>query len=142
MKPTGDKRTKKQRFFSDKMQKHRSVWIGLAAAMFAAAAVFGVGKAALEAQSGRLAASKLRYEEQEEAYVERARKILEEAGLNKAGVMLEYRQEADQTRSYTLYVHHRRWNNLGEKEKGRLEKELEDSAFKEKNCRFSCDFSG
>ncbi len=120
----------------------KRIWIGLAAMLFAAAAAFGFTRSALAAQQGKLAESKLRYEAQEEAYVERARRVLEEAGLDRAGVMLEYTQGADQTRSYTLYVHHKRWERLGEQEKDRLEKQLEDCAFDGENCVFSCDFSG
>lgn len=123
-------------------RKHKNVWIGLAAALFVASAVFGFTRSALVSQQGKREESNLRYERQEEEYVERARKVLEEAGLDRAGIMLEYTQEADQTRSYTLYVHHRRWGKLGEEEKGRLEKELEDCAFEEDDCVFSCDFSG
>lgn len=120
----------------------KRIWIGLAAMLFAAAAAFGFTRSALAAQQGKLAESKLRYEAQEEAYVERARRFLEEAGLDRAGVMLEYTQGADQTRSYTLYVHHKRWERLGEQEKDRLEKQLEECAFDGENCVFSCDFSG
>lgn len=112
----------------------KRIWIGLAAMLFAAAAAFGFTRSALAAQQGKLAESKLRYEAQEEAYVERARRVLEEAGLDRAGVMLEYTQGADQTRSYTLYVHHKRWERLGEQEKDRLEKQLEECAFDGGNC--------
>ncbi len=96
------KNTKKQGIFIDRTKRTAGIWLG-AAIVFMAAAVFGFGRAAATSQQGRLAESRLRYEKQEEAYVERARKVLDEAGLNKAGVMLEYRQGADQTRSYTLY---------------------------------------
>lgn len=135
------KNTKKQGIFMDRTKRTAGIWLG-AAIVFMAAAVFGFGRAAAASQQGRLAESRLRYEKQEEAYVERARKVLDEAGLNKAGVMLEYRQGADQTRSYTLYIHHKRWEKLGEEERGRLERELESCAFEGEDCDFSCSFSG
>lgn len=141
MKTTKHKNTKKQRVFIDRTKRTAAIWLG-AAAVFMAAAVFGFGRSAAASQQGRLTESRLRYEEQEEAYVERARRVLDEAGLNKAGVMLEYRQGEDQTRSYTLYVHHRRWEKLGEEERGRLERELEGCAFEGEDCDFSCSFSG
>ena len=141
MKAVENKNTKKQGFFKKRTKRFTGIWLG-AAAVFMAAAVFGFGRSAAASQQGRLAESRLRYEKQEEAYVERARRVLDEAGLNKAGVMLEYRQGADQTRSYTLYVHHRRWEKLGEEERGRLERELEGCAFEGEDCDFSCSFSG
>lgn len=141
MKTTGNRRTKKQDFLKKSAKKRRGLWLGLTAVLIAAA-VLGFGRTAAAAQQGRLSESKQRYEKQEEAYVERARRVLEEAGLNKAGVMLEYRQEADKGRSYTLYVHHRRWEKLGAQEREQLERELAGCAFEEEDCVFSCSFSG
>ena len=49
--------------------------------------VYKIGACSAAGKAGRI---ELRYEAQEEAYVERARRVLEEAGLDRAGVMLEY----------------------------------------------------
>ena len=82
----------------------KRIWIGLAAMLFAAAAAFGFARSALAAQQGKLAESKLRYEAQEEAYVERARRVLEEAGLDEE-TEEELSREIEQQKRFFLEQH-------------------------------------
>lgn len=76
------------------------------------------------------------YVQQEQAYMEQVREILEEAGLEQAGLMLNYVREADGRRTYTLQVHHRRYGCLEREVQGELSEALGKCAFEKERCSF------
>lgn len=76
------------------------------------------------------------YTDLEQEYVREVKAILEDAGLEHAGVMLTHVREADGTRIYTLSVHHRNYACLKAKERESLSNAVRACSFKTEQCVF------
>ena len=74
------------------------------------------------------------YRTLEDDMVNRVRDILTKKGFENSGVMLTRVVEADESRSYTLSVHHGRILKLDEESEVELSEELEDLFFEEDQC--------
>lgn len=101
---------------------------------------FCMGSVALGMSKDHARADEAYFTSMERTYVERAREILREAGLDDAGVMLTYVRESDGSRVYTLSVHHMSYERMGSAEREALSKSLEDSCFEAENCTFVQNF--
>ena len=74
------------------------------------------------------------YRSLENDLVNWVRDTLTERGFETSGVMLTRVVDADESRSYTLSIHHNRILKLDEVEEDKLAGELEDLFFKEDHC--------
>lgn len=64
------------------------------------------------------------YRELEEAYVEEVRLFLTEEGFRNSGITMTKVIDEDESRSYTVTIHHRRMDHLEPEEQERLYEEL------------------
>lgn len=76
------------------------------------------------------------YGQLEEEYIKEVRGLLDEAGLEHAGVMLTHVREEDGTRIYTLSVHHRSYSCLDQEERDSLTRALSGCSFEPDRCVF------
>lgn len=76
------------------------------------------------------------YSDLEQEYVREVKEILEEAGLEHAGVTLTHVREADGTRIYTLCIHHRNYARLKAQERELLSGAVSACAFETQRCEF------
>lgn len=82
----------------------------------------------------------LYYRELERGLVKDTRSFLAEAGFEDSGVKLTGTVDGDGMRSYTLTVHHRRIDRLGEEEREELRRELDSLTFVSEKCVFCHEF--
>ena len=76
----------------------------------------------------------------EEVYLEQVRDVLEEEGLASAGVTLTYERDREGFRSYTLQIHHHRFEGFEQEQLNRLEGMMEDLFFKGEDCGVKMQF--
>lgn len=73
----------------------------------------------------------------EEEYLDRVREVLKKEGYSNCGLTLTFSREAGGERSYTLAVHHRRFENLGEDRREEILGRVAQVPFGVKDCSFS-----
>lgn len=80
------------------------------------------------------------YREKEQEMVGRVRTFLNDAGFANSGVTLTRVVEADESREYTLTVHHSRIDRMDEEGKNNLKEKLSAFDFPAENCTFYHEF--
>lgn len=76
------------------------------------------------------------YEQLENEYMDILRGYLEERGFSNAGITVTHLTDINGHRSYTVKIHHRRFEMLEEDEKAFILKEASDLGFEDEICEF------
>ena len=72
----------------------------------------------------------------EQEYRDRTRQLLEEQGLRDCGINIRWVADADGSREYTIFLHHRKLNRMTAEEKSVLTDMLVEMEFQDEACSF------
>lgn len=100
------------------------------------ACMFCISGTVISQEKGKSKVEKKYYHQIEQAYVKEIRAFLNDRGYKDSGVTMTYILKEDGSRDYTVMIHHKRIEKLGEKEKKDLLDECRQIEFPVEDCGF------
>lgn len=98
--------------------------------------IFCISGTVISQEKGKSKVEEKYYHQMEQAYVKEIRAFLNERGYKNSGVSMTYILEEDGSRDYTVTIHHKRIEKLGEEGREKLLEECRQIEFPAEDCGF------